>query len=88
MNFALVIGAVSAAMISAIWLIRERGKISLDNAQLRTALSDANTELARYQALIVERDRAYVIWDGQAAAQFAARVLRSLGRRYSWRRLR
>ncbi|MCP4319940.1 MAG: PAS domain-containing protein [Hyphomicrobiales bacterium] len=70
MNFALVIGAVSAAMISAIWLIRERGKISLDNTQLRTSLSDANTEIARYKALIVEKDRSYVIWDGQSAAQF------------------
>ena len=79
MNFALVIGAVSAAMISAIWLIRERGKISLDNAQLRTALSDANTELARYQALIVERDRAYVIWDGQSAAQFLGSLPPNIG---------
>ena len=41
-NFAMVIGAISAAMISAIWLIRERGKIDLENVQLRAALADAN----------------------------------------------
>lgn len=70
MNFALVIGAVSAAMISAIWVIRERGKIAHDNARLQTALSEANTELARLQALVVEKDRCYIIWDGQSSAQF------------------
>ena len=70
MNFALVIGAVSAAMISAIWLIRERAKISLDNTRLRADLSDANTEIARYQALIIEKDRSYVMWDGQSPAEF------------------
>jgi hypothetical protein len=30
-NFAMVIGAISAAMISAIWLIRERAKIDAEN---------------------------------------------------------
>jgi hypothetical protein len=34
-NFAMVIGAISAAMISAIWLIRERGKIDAENTELR-----------------------------------------------------
>ncbi len=70
MNFALVIGAVSAAMISAIWLIRERGKIATDNGRLREALGDANSELARYKSLIVEKDRNYVLWDGQSPVQF------------------
>ncbi|MEM6463040.1 MAG: ATP-binding protein [Pseudomonadota bacterium] len=79
MNFALVIGAVSAAMISAIWLIRERGRISLDNTRLRTALSDANTAIARYQSLIIEKDRSYVIWDGQSAAQFLGSLPSHIG---------
>ncbi len=63
-NFAMVIGAISAAMISAIWLIRERGKIDTENAGLRAALADANARLSRYQALIVDRDRQIVVWDG------------------------
>lgn len=63
-NFAMVIGAISAAMISAIWLIRERGKIDLENAGLRTALADANARLSRHQALIIDRDRQIVVWDG------------------------
>ena len=69
-NFALVIGAVSAAMISAIWLIRERGKIAAENSELRDALSQAHTDISRYESMIVEKDRAYVIWDGQTPAQF------------------
>ncbi|MBU4531747.1 MAG: PAS-domain containing protein [Hoeflea sp.] len=63
-NFAMVIGAISAAMISAIWLIRERGKIDLENAELRTSLADANAKLSRHQALIIDRDRQIVVWDG------------------------
>ncbi|OCW56138.1 alkaline phosphatase [Hoeflea olei] len=63
-NFAMVIGAISAAMISAIWLIRERAKIDLENAGLRTALADVNAKLSRHQALIVDRDRRIVVWDG------------------------
>ena len=63
-NFAMVIGAISAAMISAIWLIRERGKIDLENAELRSALADSNAKLSRHQALIIDRDRQIVVWDG------------------------
>ena len=63
-NFAMVIGAISAAMISAIWLIRERAKIDLENASLRTALADANAKLSRHQSLIIDRDRQIVVWDG------------------------
>lgn len=71
----MVIGAVSAAMISAIWLIRERGKIDLENAALRTALADSNAKLSRHQALVVDRDRRIVVWDG---AGLPAEVLGSL----------
>ena len=63
-NFAMVIGAISAAMISAIWLIRERGKIDNENAGLRAALADANARISRHEALIVDRNRQIVIWDG------------------------
>ncbi|MGJ8569144.1 MAG: ATP-binding protein [Hoeflea sp.] len=63
-NFAMVIGAISAAMISAIWLIRERGKIDLENVGLRAALADANAKISRHEALIVDRDRQIVVWDG------------------------
>jgi signal transduction histidine kinase len=63
-NFAMVIGAISAAMISAIWLIRERAKIDAENTSLRAALADSHAQLSRYQSLIVDRDRQIVVWDG------------------------
>ncbi|MBW3099106.1 sensor histidine kinase [Pseudohoeflea coraliihabitans] len=63
-NFAMVIGAVSAAMISAIWLIRERGKIDLENRALRVSLADATARAARYQSLIIDRNRRIVVWEG------------------------
>lgn len=63
-NFAMVIGAISAAMISAIWLIRERGKTDAENRSLRASLADANARAARYQSLVVERDRRIVVWEG------------------------
>ena len=63
-NFAMVIGAISAAMISAIWLIRERGKIDAENGSLRASLADANARASRYQSLIVERDRRIIVWEG------------------------
>ncbi|MDP2733953.1 MAG: PAS-domain containing protein [Hoeflea sp.] len=74
-NFAMVIGAISAAMISAIWLIRERGKIDLENVRLRAALADANARLSRHEALIVDRDRQIVVWD---AVGLPAEVLGNL----------
>lgn len=78
-NFALVIGAVSAAMISAIWLIRERGKISTDNDELRSALSQAHTDISRYESLIIENDRSYVIWDSQLPVQFIGSLPAHIG---------
>jgi hypothetical protein len=49
-NFALVIGAISAAFVSALWLIRERSKIDRENADLRAALSERHFE-SRYDDL-------------------------------------
>ncbi len=64
-NFAMVIGAISAAMISAIWLIRERAKIDAENVALRTALADSHAQtLPPSRRLIVDRDRQIVVWDG------------------------
>ena len=63
-DFALVIGAISAAMLSAIWLIRERAKIEAENGEIRGALGDANARISRYQSLIVDKDRRIVVWEG------------------------
>jgi hypothetical protein len=65
-NFAMVIGAISAAMISAIWLIRERGKIDArKHVELRDGPRGRQREDSRaIESLIVDRDRQIVVWDG------------------------
>ena len=60
----LVIGAISAAILSAVWLIRQRGNIEHDNREIRSALSDANQKISRYHSLIADKNRRIVIWDG------------------------
>lgn len=61
---ATVIGAVSAALLSAIWIIREKAKIEAENGELKVRLGDANTQIDRYDALIVDKDRRIIVWDG------------------------
>lgn len=65
-TFSVLIGVISAAMISAIWLIRQRGNIEAENRELRSELSDANQRISRFQALIADKNRRIVIWDGLA----------------------
>lgn len=60
----LVIGVISAVMLSAVWLIRQKGNIEAESREVRTALSDANQHISRYQALIADKNRRIVVWDG------------------------
>lgn len=63
-NFSVVLGAISAALLSATWMIRERARIEADNVDLRASLADANAKLERYQALVTDKDRCILVWDG------------------------
>ncbi|WP_246752939.1 PAS domain-containing sensor histidine kinase [Sinorhizobium sp. BG8] len=62
-TFAVLLGVVSAAMFSAIWMIRQRGQMEQENGELRAALSDAKHGLSRLQALVGDKNRRIVIWD-------------------------
>ncbi|MDQ0457973.1 ATP-binding protein [Rhizobium paknamense] len=62
-GFALVIGAISATLLSALWLVRQRNSIEAESQEMRSALSDANQRISRYQALIADKNRRIVIWD-------------------------
>ncbi|WP_425502198.1 ATP-binding protein [Peteryoungia desertarenae] len=66
-GYVLVIGALSAALASAIWLIRQRGRLESEGREMRTALSDAQQRISRYQALIADKNRRIVVWDGHTA---------------------
>ncbi len=61
-QLAIFIGAMGAALFSAAWLIRERGKIAAENVDLRAGLSQANSQLARYGAYLDLSDQRVVFW--------------------------
>lgn len=64
---AVVIGVISAALLSTIWLIRQRGNLETESQEIRSALSDANQRISQYQALIADKNRRIVVWDGSNA---------------------
>lgn len=63
-TFSVVLGVISAALLSTIWLVRQRGNLETESREIRSALSDANQRISQYQALIADKNRRIVIWDG------------------------
>ncbi|MFZ1814825.1 MAG: ATP-binding protein [Rhizobiaceae bacterium] len=61
-------GAMSFAMMSASWLIRERARITSENANLHLRLADLRASNERSQALINSSDQRIVVWDGDGEA--------------------
>lgn len=61
--FSMVIGAITATMISAVWLIRERSKVDIENTELRAKLRDLQAIKGRYNSLIVDSGQKVVIWE-------------------------
>ena len=60
----MLLGVMSAAMVSAIWMIRQRGRMEAESRALKAHLSDARHNVSRLQALIGDKDRRIVVWDG------------------------
>jgi signal transduction histidine kinase len=65
-QFSMFLGTMGAALLSAVWLIRERGKIAGENQTLRARVSDLTNALQRADALAASRDHRVVIWDKSA----------------------
>lgn len=65
-QFAVFAGVLGAAMLSAIWLIRERTRIATENADLRSRVADLNAALQRSEALLNLRDQRIVAWSGDS----------------------
>ena len=62
MQMAVFVGVTGAALISAIVLIRERGRISAENTALKARLADTNATLQRSEAMLNLRDQRVVVW--------------------------
>lgn len=63
-TFSVLLGVVSAALFSAIWMIRQRGRLEEEIGGLRATVSDAKHRNARLQALISDKNRRIIVWDG------------------------
>lgn len=74
-GFSIIIGILSASLLSALWLVRQKGNIEAESEEMRTLLADTNQQLSRYQALIAEKNRRIVVWDGRTGkAEFIGRL--------------
>ena len=59
---AVSVGVVGAALLSAIWLIRERARTSEENALLRGKVAELSVALRRSEAMLNLRDQRVVVW--------------------------
>ncbi len=64
-EFSMFLGAMGAALLSAVWLIRERGKVAGENQSLRSRVADLTASLERSDALLTSRDARTIIWDSR-----------------------
>ncbi len=71
----LVVGALGAALLSAVWLVRQRGNMQAETQEMRSALSDAQQQISRYEALIAEKNRRIVVWEsGPSRPEFLGQL--------------
>ena len=66
-QFAMFLGAMGAALLSAGWLIRERSRIAQENRHLRDKVADLNVTVQRNEALLNLKDQRIVVWEGGSA---------------------
>ncbi|MGN6766193.1 MAG: ATP-binding protein [Rhizobiaceae bacterium] len=65
-QFAVFVGILGSAFLSAIWLIRERGRIAQENQTLRGRIAELNALLQRSEALLNLKDQRIVAWGSGA----------------------
>lgn len=65
-QFAVVLGIMGSAFLSAIWLIRERARIAQENQTLRGRIAELNALLQRSEAILNLKDQRIVAWGGAA----------------------
>lgn len=61
-QFSMLAGAMIAAMTSALWLIRERGRTSNQNTALRAKVGNLTSRLNQLEALAAAEGQQAVIW--------------------------
>ncbi|WP_265516189.1 sensor histidine kinase [Nitratireductor luteus] len=64
-QLSILAGVMGAALLSAIWLIRQRARIAAENVALRTRVAELSGALARSEALLNLKDQRLVVWPGE-----------------------
>ena len=64
-QLALFVGVTGAAMLSAILLIRERGRTAAENVEFRGRVAELDAALQRAEALLNLRDQRVLVWSGE-----------------------
>lgn len=64
-QLAVFLGVTGAAMFSALWLIRERGRTAAENVELRARVGDLSTSLRRSEALLNLPDQRFIVWSDE-----------------------
>jgi signal transduction histidine kinase len=71
----LAIGAIAAALLSTVWLVRQRGNLEAESEDMRSALSEAQQRISKYEALIADKNRRIVIWEaGPSRPEFLGQL--------------
>jgi signal transduction histidine kinase len=65
-QLAMFAGVMGAALLSAVWMIRERARIAAENGKLRGRVADLSTALQRSEALLNLRDQRVVVWSSDS----------------------
>lgn len=63
MQLAMFAGVMGAALLSAIFLIRERAKTAAENVELRSRIGDLNAAIQRSEALLNLRDQRIIVFN-------------------------
>lgn len=63
-QLALFVGVTGAAMLSAILLIRERGRTAAENVEFRARVAELDAALQRAEALLNLKDARVLVWSG------------------------
>jgi signal transduction histidine kinase len=61
-QLAVLVGVMGAALLSAIFLIRERARTAAENVDLRSRIADVNAALQRSESLLNLRDQRVIVW--------------------------
>lgn len=64
-GYSIILGTLCAALLSVVWLVRQRGNIENEFHDYRSALSDAKQDISKYQALISDNSRRIVLWEDE-----------------------